>query len=358
MRKNLFLSTLATVALVGWSCTSGPESSLQTSLDNNAATLSTALNNITSSTSYQVLATPSVSGSAAAAAYAPAVDSTYTTINLADIAGEYEFNKAKTYRKFKQPITVFFTKVADNAKMIVRLPVEKLRKPNTLFLYNPSDTLLTNNYVYTLGKYYYSYNRSLGWNYDMASTINIDGTDAGALDIQSSNSSAAGYKFASGFDFGNGYSIKTQYTTGDTAVSVYSVYQGSTALYQETHTAIKSSGRHREREYTLTIGNVSIVRKAGPNSLDSAKVYVGGVLQASAKVELVDLSSSDNTDVSIVSKKREIKITFDDGTSKTVSELLGTSITTIRELFATLRQSYYATSIVDRIAVTVYNSSN
>lgn len=355
MRKNLFLSTLATVALISWSCTSGPESSLQSSLENNAAVLNTALTNIASSNSYQVLATPSVSGSSSVASYAPAIDSTYTTITLADIAGEYEYNKAKTYKKFRQPITVFFSRVADNPKMIVRMPVEKLKKPHLLFVYNPADTLLTNNYVYSLSKYNYSYNRSLGWDYDMASTINIDGTDAGALDIQSSNSQAAGYKFASGFDFGNGYSIKTGYATGDTAVAVYSVYQGSTALYQETYTAIKSSGHHREREYTLTIGNVSIVRT---NSMDSAKVYVGGVLQTSAKIELVDLSSSDNTDQSIVCKKREIKITFDDGTSKTISELLGTSITTIRELFATLRQSYYATSIVDRIAWTVYNTSN
>src|SRR5690606_22027781 len=100
----------------------------------------------------------------------------------------------------------------------------------------------------------------------------------------------------------------------------------------------------------LTIGDVQIVRKAGPNSLDSAKVYVLGVLQATAKVELVDVTSTDATEVSVTNHKREIKITFEDGTSKTISELLGTSIETIRNLFLSLRKSYFATSIVDRIA--------
>lgn len=352
---------LTTTALIGWSCTSDlSDSSLKASLERNSSNLSTALTAITASQGYQVLATPSVgSASNVSALYSPVIDSTYSSIILADIVGEYEFNKANTYKKWKQPITNFFSKTAENASlMIIRLPEEKVKRPNALFMYNPADTLLTNNYVFSLNKYDYKFNRFLGWDYDMASTINVKSVDAGALNIQSSSSKEAGYKFASEFAFSNGYTTKSSYATGDTAVSVYAIYEGAKVIYEESFTAIKSATekRHREREYSMTIGDVKIIRKAGANALDSAKVYVSGILQTTAKVEVVDLATTDGTDLSVTSKKRELKITFDDGTSKTISELLGTSVETIRNLFISLRQSYFATSIVDRIAWDIYMS--
>ena len=361
MKTNKIFLFISAIALFSWSCTSEiSDVSLQSSLEKNSQTLSDALQKITSSQGYQVLATPDISTSSMVKVNAsPIIDSTMSSILLADIVGEYEFNKANTYKKWKQPITKFFSKTAENASlMIIRLPEEKIKKPNSLFIYNPADTLLTNNYVFSLNKYDYKFNRVLGWTYDMASTINVKTVDAGALNIQSSSSKAAGYKFASEFTFTNGYTTKSSYTTGDTAVSVYAIYEGEKVLYQEKFTSIKTATdkRHREREYTMTIGNVQIVRQSGPNSLDSAKVYLSGVLQTTAKVEVVDIATTDGTDVSVTAKKRELKITFDDGTSKTISELLGTSVETIRNLFISLRQSYFATSIVDRIAWDIYIS--
>ena len=358
MKTTKLFVIVSAIAMMSWSCTSDlSDGSLKSSLQISADNLSVALTTISNSQGYQVLATPSYDNAVMSKAFSPIIDSTFNTILLADIVGEYEFNKANTYKKWKQPITKFFSKTADNASlMIVRLPEEKVKRPNALFMYNPADTLLTNNYVFSLNKYNYKFNKFLGWNYDMASTINIKNVDAGALNIQSSSSKTAGYKFASEFNFTSGYSINSSYTTGDTAVSVYAVKQGTTALYEERFTAIKTTAdkRHREREYALTIGNVQIIRKAGPNSLDSAKVYVAGVLQTASKVELVDITTADGTDVSVTAKIREIKITFDDGTSKTISELLGTSVETIRNLFISLRQSYFATSIIDRIAWDIY----
>jgi hypothetical protein len=58
----------------------------------------------------------------------------------------------------------------------------------------------------------------------------------------------------------------------------------------------------------------------------------------------------------VINQKRELKITFDDGTSSTISELLGTSVTTIRTLFASLRLSSFAVSIVDWIAWDIYTN--
>jgi hypothetical protein len=185
--------------------------------------------------------------------------------------------------------------------MIVRLPKEKVQKPGSLFMYNPADTLLTNNYVFTLNKYNYTFNKYLGWDYDMASNIQIESVNAGDLSIQSGNSKTSGYRFASQFAFADGYTTRCTYSLGDSAVSVYAVYKDDKALYEEKYTAVKSSGsnRHREREYTLTIGDVKIVRNQGKNSLDSAKVYVNNVLQSAAKVEVVDIATDDATDVSV-----------------------------------------------------------
>ncbi|OIP83177.1 MAG: hypothetical protein AUK44_05960 [Porphyromonadaceae bacterium CG2_30_38_12] len=359
MKTKKLVIIASVIGMISWSCTSeNPTgSSLQLSLDQSSKTLSNALTAITTSPGYQVLATPSVAVSTASKVFSPVVDSTFNTILLSDIVGEYEFNKANTYQRWKQPITNFFSKTADNESlMIVRLPEEKIKRPNSLFMYNPADTLLTNNYVFTLNKYDYKFNRVLGWDYTMASTINVKSVDAGALSIQSSSSKEAGYKFASEFAFTNGYTTKSSYTTGDTAVSVYAIYEGAKVIYEESFTAIKTAAdmRHREREYAMTIGDVKIVRQLGPTSLDSAKVYLTGVLQTTAKVEVVDIATADGTDVSVTAHKRELKITFDDGTSKTISELLGTSVETIRNLFISLRQSYFATGIVDRIAWDIY----
>jgi len=267
MKTNKIFPLISAIALLSWSCTSEIRMvQLQSSLDKSLQTLSTALQKITSSEGYQVLATPAVTTTDAAKVYTPFIDSTYNSILLADIVGEYEYNKANTYKRWKQPITNFFSKTADNASlMIVRLPEEKIKRPNSIFVYNPADTLLTNNYVFSLNKYDYKFNRYLGWTYDMASNINVKNVDAGNLNIQSSSSKEAGYKFASEFAFTNGYTLKSNYTTGDTAVSVYAIYEGSKVIYEESFTAVKTEAnyRHREREYSMTIGDVKIIRQMG-----------------------------------------------------------------------------------------------
>jgi len=107
----------------------------------------------------------------------------------------------------------------------------------------------------------------------------------------------------------------------------------------------------------LTIGNVLIQRSLTPgqSTLDSAKVYVGGVLQLHSKVEIVDTTVTDPVDNSITSQRRELKITFDDGTSQTFTQLAGTVIDNIYALFTSMRQVTFATGIVDWIAWDVYN---
>jgi hypothetical protein len=130
-------------------------------------------------------------------------------------------------------------------------------------------------------------------------------------------------------------------------------------LYEENISSyrVNSENRRRERIYSLTIGDVKIVREMGPYSLDSAKVYVAGVLQLNAKVEII-VNETEGEEVGLTNKKRDILITFDDGTSTTIRELKGNTIENIAEIFKSVRQAGFATHIIDRIAANIYWSKN
>jgi hypothetical protein len=360
MKTRNYYAVMLLLSIITWSCSNNDlnQGSLKSSLNTSVQELTSAVNHISTSDGYQVLSVTSTSsnGPSHVKSSLAAYDSTYKSILLKDIAGIYDFKATN----IKGPLSALkiFTKTGTSDLMIVRLPESKVKHPNSLIIYNPSDTLLKNDYILSLSKYQDYFINSYTYDYSMATNINIKNVDAGTLAIQSSSSIAKGYKYASEFVFADGYKAACTYASGDTAVANYSISQGSKILYAEKYTAVRGSKeqRHSERRYSLTIGNVEIVREMGKGGLDSAKVYLGGVLQVKSKIEIVDSStnSTDGTENSLISKKRELKITFDDGTSSTISELLGTSVSNIRSLFASLRQSTFAVSIIDWIAWNVY----
>lgn len=359
MKTKSFYLGLVLLSFMAWGCTSQDaitSKSLKTSITANAQDLTSAMTAITTSPGYSVLSTSAASN--APSMVQSSVSSTFSmpvsdTITLSQIAGIYDF-KATKYKKWRPELFNFFAKTGTSSDMIVRLPESKVKNPRTLMTYSPADTALVNNYVIDVSKYNYVFGRYL-WNYDLASTITVSNVSVGALSVHSSRNKTDGLNFMSDFTFANGYDAKMQYSTGDTILSVYSISKGATTLFEEKFTAIKSdtASRHRERQYSLTIGNVQIVRTPthGNNGLDSAKVYVGGVLQTKATVKFIDVSSStDTTEFSVVGHNRDLQITFDDGTTTTVSQLLGSTINDVRSLFVSLRQVYFATNIVDWVA--------
>ena len=363
--KKIYLA-LFLLSVITWSCTTQNElsnSSLKNSINASAQSLTTAMNSITSTNGYKILsAQGNLTGQPMMARQSVAAfDSTYSQILLADVAGKWNY-KAALFNKWSPSLLRFFQNAGTSTDMIVSLPESKVKQPWTLLRYVAADTTLVNNYVIDVSKYAYHFNRFLGWDYDMASNISVSGTSVGDLAIQSSNSRTAGYHFVSGFTFANGYVASASYTSGDTIISTYNISKANTTLYEEKYTAIRPSAtsRHRERQYSLTIGNVQIVRNAGPNSLDSAKVYVNGVLQLHSVVKIVTDSTStvaSTDDESTVTKNsRTIQITFDDGTTTTIKALLGSTINDITTLFTSIRQAYFATGIVDWIAWDIYTN--
>jgi len=367
MKTKSYLLGLVLLSFLTWSCSnkddvSTSQGSFKVSMNTNVTNLTTAVTAITNSPGYQVLATSGTSNGPSmvksATSNSGSVFSTpLDTISLAAIAGTYDY-KASKYKKWSPAFFNFFSKTAASTDFIVRLPSSKVTKPGMLFHYSPADTLLVNNYVIDVSNYNYNFGRFL-WNYDMTSTITIDNIAAGTLSIQTSRNKTNGYQYQSDFIFADGYDAKMTISTGDTILSDYTISKAGTVLFGEKFTSIKSATttKHRENQYALTIGNVLIERSPskGNNGLDSAKVYVGGVLQTKATVKFIDITSkSDTTEFSIVGHNRDLQITFDDGTVQTVSQLLGSTITDVRTLFTSLRQVYFATNIVDWVAWDVY----
>lgn len=373
MKTTKIYTALALISVISWNCASHNEvddASLKSSVNSNAVTLTAAVNAITTSVGYQVLSvqnTTSATGpSLVSAADGIAIDTTTIKYSLADVAGIWDY-KAALNNKRPVPVNSFFQNSGTSNDLILRMPEAKVKHPAALFIYRPSDTTLVNNYIIDVSKYDRVYKQFRPqrwyWTYDMASNISVSGVSAGDLSIQSSNQSATGYHFKSGFAFADGYVANTSYSSGDTVISLYNISKNNTTLYQEKFTSVKtgSTAAFREREYSLTIGNVEIVRKPGPNSLDSAKVYLAGVLQTKAKVEIIDTTTpatvADSTETTVCNHKRVIQITFDDGTVTTISQLLtDNTLQNIRNLFATIRQAYFATDIVDNVANYIYRS--
>ena len=97
----------------------------------------------------------------------------------------------------------------------------------------------------------------------------------------------------------------------------------------------------------LIIGDVEIKKSTG---IDSIQVFLNGVLQQNAAKIITD----DSDTAGSVCHKRDILLTFDDGTTSKLSDL----IDPVREQLKTLRESlhsmYFAKHIVDYIALSIY----
>ena len=362
--KSLYLAVLL-AGFLCWSCSktavnspTQSQISLKSALTTGVQNLTTAVNAITSSTGYQVVSGPA--DLTTKSLILSPLDTVTHSILLANIAGVYDYKVTTVKIGRFSIITRFFNKTADSTLMVVRLPTSKVTNSRTLLRYTPSDTLLANDYVITLSDYDFSYRIRGGYNYRMASSTTIQGVAAGTYKIQSSDNHTTNSHFAAEYDFPNGYITKITFAPGDTAVSDYSISNGTTILYEEKFTSIRSDSmsHRRETNYSLTIGNVEIVRQLGQgmSSLDSAKVYVGGVLQINAKVTVVNntTTGTDDVDNTVTSRKRDLLITFDDGTTATISSLASAAIPNITSLFTSLHQANFATAIVDWIAWDVY----
>jgi hypothetical protein len=350
---RLILVTVFLSALV-WSCTKKTSNenstTLKLSINQSALNLNTAISTISSSKAYSILTI-----SDASLKSATVTDATYKVhIPLDSIKGVYNYKPANKPDRWGYSLIKFFTKTADNSQMVVKMPLSKVTNPRALRQFVAADSSLTNNFSIAVSDYHNNYNSYWDYDYILTSAISVDNALAGNLNIKSIVSPTNGIQYASQYSFTGGYSAQYKYNSGDTTVSSFSILNGTDLLYQEKLLTVRNDTARfgREHQYTLTIGKVQIVRNSGTKTVT---IYVDGVLQPNAVVTIVDKATDPEASVA---KKREIQITFEDGTTTTVSALIGNSITNIKTLFDSLHSVYFAAYIVDWIAYDIYYHRN
>jgi hypothetical protein len=348
--KNKISIGILLLTILMWSCESNNSSietaSLKQAINTSAATLNTAVTNVSSSRAFSLLTMSDDGGKSVSG------DSIYKVyIGLDQIKGVYNYKPVPSYHHGISLIR-YFTKTADASKMVVNMPLKKVEHPRWLREYKASDSTLTNNFSIAVSGYHNNYNNYWDYEYLLASEISIDNVVAGKLNINTVISPKSGTDYASQYAFTDGYTADYKYLSGDTTVSSFGISKGNVLLYEEKRQTVRNDTVKfgREHMYTLTIGNVQIVRKSG---IVAPAVYLNGVLQTNAVVEIVDKEADHEASVC---KKRDIKITFDDGTSSTVSALIGESVDNIKLLFDSLHSVYFAAYIVDWIAYDIYYS--
>jgi len=323
---------------------------LKQAINTGASGLNSAMVNISSSQAYSILT--AYNGNLKSATV---TDSTYKVyIPLSLIKGIYAYKPVTKVDRLGISLIQFFTKTADNSKMIVQMPLKKVKSPGALRHYSPADSSLTNNFSIAVSDYHNNYNNYWDYDYVLASEINVDNVLAGKLNINSIVSPTNGIHYTSQYVFTDSYTAQYKYDSGDTTVSSFAITSNNNTLYKEELLTIKNDTARfgREHKYVLTIGDVQIIRKSGTRTV---QIAVNGVVQPNAVVTIVDQAPDPEASVC---KKRDIQITFEDGTTSTVSALIGKSIDDIKTLFDSLHSVYFAAYVVDWIAYDIYYQRN
>jgi hypothetical protein len=347
MKKAAFkLIGFLLLGILVWSCSkteTGTSSTvLKDALTSSSQNLNNALTDIASSQAFQLLGIPSGDVLKAGTVYT-------ANIPLDLIKGVYDYKALKTNESRNSALIKFFTKTIGDSKMVVNLPLAKMKNPMVLREYLKSDSTLTNNFSISVTDYHNNYNSFRDYDYSNVADITIDNAIAGSLNIKSVVNPTTGTQYASQFVFSNGYTAGYAYTSGTTTLSSFTILKASTVLYKEELSTVRSDSARfgRENTYTLTIGNVKLVR----NPDHTSQVFLNDVLQSKAVVTMVDRDSSAEPSVC---HERDIQITFDDGTVTTISTLIGNSIDNLSSLFTSLHDVYFAAYIVDWLGYDIY----
>lgn len=338
MKGNVLLIALIT-GLLMWQC-SGKETdtSLKASLDEGIAKINKAARVISETKGFELMTVSDMTKSG---------DGYSDSIDLEQIAGVYDFTR-ETYacRYFSMPFWKF-SKTADSDKLIMNMPHKIVLHPRYLFYPDPEEPGMVNDFTVTASEYHYYYTFMSRFNYLLDAGFTLDGEDIGRLEVVSGGESFAGKSYTSKYSFTDDYSLEVAFIRGDTSVSSMALKEGEDLLLGEENHFIRSGFRITERKYILTIGDVQIVRMSG---VDSIEVYLNGILQKNAAAVITDEDDGEGS----LCRHRDLELTFDDGTTAKLSELMGPSLDILKELAGPMREMYFARRIIDHLAMSVY----
>ena len=308
--------------------------SLKQSVEKNISRINDAASTIAASNGYQLLTLPGDQAKS---------ETGYTdSIRLDLIAGVYDyapdtlFFPRMSYIPYK-----LFRKTGTSDKMVVNMPKKVIFHPKYLFGFYHADSAYNhNNFTITANDYHNYYTWSNRYDYKLAAGFTLDKEDIGSFDLVSKANRLTDCSYSSKFTFTKGYSVDVEFESGDTTTSSFALSETSIYTGTEFH-------RMGERLYILAIGNIEIKKTTG---IDSIQVFLDGVLQKKAAAKIIDSTASTGS----ICHHRDLQLTFDDGTTANLSDLIHPALSTIRSLSDSMRSMYFAKNIVDYIAYNIY----
>jgi hypothetical protein len=340
MKKSV-IPIIGMMALIVWSCSKieTGNNGLKESLEKGVANISQAVTKISETPGYQLLSINNASSKS---------DLTFNdSIKLNLVSGIYDFQPDTIIRYNHFCPYKLFKKTGENENMIVNLPERIVLHPKYLHFYEPQDTVYPNNFTITATDYHLYFNWWHNYEYKLTAGLSLDDQDAGSMDVSSTSRSYHNNSYSSKFNFKDGYNIAALWQDGDTATSAFSLANGNDTLFKESNVFIWQEYHKSEKQYILSIGDVGIKKST---SIDSIQVFLDGVLQQHA----AEIITDDSDTTASICHKRDILITFDDGTTAKLSGLMAP----VKEQLNTLRESlhsmYFAKNIVDYIAFSIY----
>jgi len=356
-----FLAITLIVGIFAWSCSDDAvntkSENIEDAIVQGAEQLATAMDEVKTTNGYElVMLEDGNAKSAEVEEDEPMVD---IELTLAEISGVYVYNPIEVEMWDGHHFVRFFERIEDYSQLLVKLPAERMLVHRRLHDAPTGDTTWVNNFEINVSDYLLKVSQAEGMSYKLASQFTLDGQSAGALIVNASGSFETGRTFSSVFTFGNGYVAKVSNSDGEQIETTHTFMKDSSILFEENVVREKMNmgmgmmDRLIDKTYTLTIGNIMIKRTG---SIETIEVYIDGVLQENAVIEIVD---NDDTDPEAsVCRKRDIKITVNDGSTFLLSELTKNVLPEVGEMFAAMRRAYFSTQIIDWIARDVMHSKN
>jgi hypothetical protein len=347
MKRNVVVIVVIFGLLV-WGCSkvdTQPQG-LKLTLAKNIADINNAIGKISKTKGYQVL---TLKEDPAARVIDPT--SFRDSITLSLVAGiyDYQVDTIMLHHNFAYPFRLF-KKTGTSDMMVVNLPQKLIFHPRYLHNFIKSDSVLVNDFTISASDYHFYYNSWNSLDYKLKAGLTLKSEDLGSFDISAASSSYKNNSNSSEFTFPGGYSVSTSWQSGDTSKLSFALLKDNNPLLLEITLFAGNNFFRREKQYDLTIGNIEIKRGFG---IDSIQVFQDGILQKTAGAKIIDSADSTGT----ICSKRDILLTFDDGTTEKLSNLIGPPLAQLKTLISSLHDMFFAEHIVDFIAINIYFNS-
>jgi hypothetical protein len=341
--KKSVLTIAIISSIMAWSCSrfETEKLNLKQSVENSVADVNNAIHHISETKGYEILS--------ADAAPLKSESDFRDSITLDMIAGIYDFQPDFNHHQFFTPYRLF-ERTGESDLMVVNLPQKLVLHPGSMHSLQASDSTLENDFTITASAYNFFYTWFSEFDYTLNAGFELESEDLGRFAVLAAGNEDSGSSYFSEYTFTEGYTIGVGFESGDSSVSSFVLADGDDILLKETHIKVRQGFHKRERLYILTIGNVEVRRGM---AIDSIQVFLDGELQKEAGAKITDDTGSDGS----FCHRRDILLTFDDGTTMNISELLAPSREILRTLYDSLHGMKVAKHIVDYIAFSIYYHS-